>query len=56
MSTFPYLTVTLAIPAAGALVLAVTPGAPGGASDADKRARNELAKCSRCSRWPSRSP
>jgi NADH-quinone oxidoreductase subunit M len=44
MSTFPYLTVTLAIPAAGALVLAVTPGAAAGASDADKRARNELAK------------
>jgi len=44
MSTFPYLTVTLAIPAVGALVLAVTPSAPAGASDADKRARNELAK------------
>ena len=44
MSTFPYLTVTLAIPAVGALVLAVTPGASAGASDADKRARNELAK------------
>jgi len=44
MSTFPYLTVTMAIPAAGALVLAVTPGAATGASDADKHARNELAK------------
>jgi NADH-quinone oxidoreductase subunit M len=44
MSTFPYLTVTGAIPAAGALVLAVTPGASAGASDADRRARNELAK------------
>ena len=44
MSTFPYLTVTLAVPAAGALVLAVTPGASAGASDADKRARNELFK------------
>jgi len=44
MSTFPYLTVTLAIPAVGALVLAVTPGASAGASDTDKRARSELAK------------
>jgi len=44
MSTFPYLTVTLAIPAVGALVLALTPGASAGASDADKHARNELAK------------
>ena len=44
MSTFPYLTVSLAIPAVGALVLALTPGASAGASDADKRARNELAK------------
>jgi NADH-quinone oxidoreductase subunit M len=44
MSTFPYLTVTLAIPAVGALALAVMPGAAEGASDADKHARNELAK------------
>ena len=44
MSTFPYLTVTIAIPAVGALALAVIPGAPEGASDANKRARNELAK------------
>jgi len=44
MSTFPWLTVTIAIPAAGALVLAVIPGTPAGASDADARSRNELAK------------
>jgi NADH-quinone oxidoreductase subunit M len=44
MSTFPWLTVTMAIPAVGALVLAVIPGASAGASDADSRARNELAK------------
>ena len=44
MSTFPWLTVTMAIPAVGALVLAVSPGASAGASDADQRARNELAK------------
>jgi NADH-quinone oxidoreductase subunit M len=44
MSTFPYLTVTMAIPAAGALVLAVTPAVATEASDADKHTRNELAK------------
>jgi NADH-quinone oxidoreductase subunit M len=44
MSTFPWLTVTMAIPAVGALVLAVSPGASAGASEADQRARNELAK------------
>ena len=44
MSTFPWLTVTMAIPAVGALVLAVSPGASAGASDDDQRARNELAK------------
>jgi NADH-quinone oxidoreductase subunit M len=44
MSTFPWLTVTMAIPAVGALVLAVSPGAPTGASEAEQRARNELAK------------
>jgi NADH-quinone oxidoreductase subunit M len=44
MSTFPWLTVTGAIPVAGALVLAAMPGAPGGASDEEKQARNELAK------------
>jgi NADH-quinone oxidoreductase subunit M len=41
MSTFPWLTVTMAIPAAGALVLAVIPGA-GAASEA--HSRNLLAK------------
>ena len=44
MSTFPWLTVTMAIPAAGALVLAVMPGASAGASEHDQRARNQLAK------------
>src|SRR6266566_4498844 len=44
MSTFPWLTVTMAIPAAGALVLAVMPGASAGASEDDQRARNQLAK------------
>ena len=44
MSTFPWLTVTIAIPAAGALVLAVMPSAAAGASDADKQARGTVAK------------
>ena len=43
MSTFPWLTVTMAIPAVGALLLAVIPGA-GGASEAGAHARNLLAK------------
>ena len=44
MSTFPWLTVNIAIPAVGALVLAVMPGASAGASEDDQRARNALAK------------
>jgi len=44
MSTFPWLTVNMAIPAVGALVLAVMPGASAGASEDDRRARNTLAK------------
>ena len=44
MSTFPWLTVNMAIPAVGALVLAVMPGASAGASEDDQRARNALAK------------
>ena len=43
MSTVPWLTVTMAIPAVGALLLAVIPGA-GGASEAGAHARNLLAK------------
>jgi NADH-quinone oxidoreductase subunit M len=44
MSTFPWLTVEGAIPLAGAIVIALTPGqsAPGG--PADKAARNRLVK------------
>ena len=44
MSTFPWLTVNMAIPAVGALVLAVMPGASAGASEDDQRARNALVK------------
>src|SRR6516165_5227009 len=43
MSTFPWLSVTMAIPAAGALVLALLPGA-GDASGAAAHARNLLTK------------
>jgi NADH-quinone oxidoreductase subunit M len=43
MSTFPWLTVTMAIPAVGALLLAVIPGT-GGADGAGAHARNLLAK------------
>ena len=43
MSTFPWLTVTMAIPAVGALLLALIPGA-GDASEAAAHARNLLAK------------
>ena len=44
MSTFPWLTVAGAIPLAGAVVVALTPGAsaPGGA--ADQRSRDQLVK------------
>jgi NADH-quinone oxidoreductase subunit M len=44
MSTFPWLTVIGAIPLAGAVVVALTPGqsAPGG--EADRRARDRLVK------------
>jgi NADH-quinone oxidoreductase subunit M len=44
MSTFPWLTVAGAIPLAGAVVVALTPGqsAPGG--EADRRARDRLVK------------
>ena len=44
MSTFPWLTVIGAIPLAGAVAVALTPGhsAPGG--DADRRARARLVK------------
>jgi NADH-quinone oxidoreductase subunit M len=44
MSTFPWLTVTGAIPLVGAIVVALTPGqsAPGG--EADRRARARLVK------------
>jgi NADH-quinone oxidoreductase subunit M len=44
MSTFPWLTVIGAIPLAGALVIAVTPGASAPGAEADRQARRLLAK------------
>jgi len=44
MSTFPWLTVTGAIPLVGALVIALTPGRSAPGSPADRRARDLLVK------------
>ncbi len=44
MSSFPWLTVTGAIPLAGALAVALVPGASAPGGDADRKARDELAK------------
>jgi len=44
MSTFPWLTVTGAIPIAGALVVAAVPRASAEATEAARRARNEVSK------------
>jgi NADH-quinone oxidoreductase subunit M len=44
MSTFPWLTVLIAIPAVGALVIAALPGAAATASEQERRSKNLLAK------------
>jgi NADH-quinone oxidoreductase subunit M len=44
MSTFPWLTVIGAIPLAGAVVIALFPGASAPGSEADRRARSEYVK------------
>ena len=44
MSTFPWLTVIGAVPLAGALVVAVTPGVTAPGSEADRAARRLLVK------------
>ncbi|MBO0817435.1 MAG: NADH-quinone oxidoreductase subunit M [Actinobacteria bacterium] len=44
MSTFGWLTLAIAVPAAGALVIALTPGASAPGGDADRRARDLLVK------------
>jgi NADH-quinone oxidoreductase subunit M len=44
MNSFPWLTVTGAVPLAGALVIALTPGASAPGGTADRRARDRLVK------------
>jgi NADH-quinone oxidoreductase subunit M len=44
MNGFPWLTVAGALPLAGALVISLIPGLPAGSAEADRRARNALAK------------
>src|SRR5947209_1845905 len=44
MNGFPWLTVAGALPLAGALVISLIPGLPADSAEADRRARNELAK------------
>jgi NADH-quinone oxidoreductase subunit M len=44
MSTFPWLTVAIAVPLAGAIVIALTPGASAPGGSADRRARDLLVK------------
>src|SRR5579863_2796289 len=44
MSSFPWLTVTGAIPLAGAVVMSLVPGASAPGGEADRRARDTLVK------------
>src|SRR5690242_16954782 len=44
MNGFPWLTVAGAIPLVGAIVIALIPGLPADSAEADRRARNALAK------------
>ena len=44
MNGFPWLTVAGALPLAGALVISLIPGLPADSAEADRRARNTLAK------------
>ena len=44
MNGFPWLTVAGAVPLAGALVIALIPGLPPDSAEADRQARNALAK------------
>src|SRR5512146_2309025 len=44
MNGFPWLTVAGAVPLVGAVVIALVPGLPADSADADRRARNALAK------------
>ena len=44
MNGFPWLTVAGALPLAGALVISLIPGLPADSAEADRRARDALAK------------
>src|SRR5580698_2567771 len=44
MNSFPWLTVAGALPLAGALVISLIPGLPADSAEADRKARNTLAK------------
>jgi len=44
MNGFPWLTIAGAVPLAGALVIALIPGLPADSAEADRQARNSLAK------------
>jgi NADH-quinone oxidoreductase subunit M len=44
MNGFPWLTIAGAVPLAGALVIALIPGLPADSAEADRQARNRLAK------------
>ena len=44
MNGFPWLTVAGAVPLVGAIVIALIPGLPADSAEADRRARNALAK------------
>ena len=44
MNGFPWLTVAGAVPLAGALVIALIPGLPADSAEADRQARNAMAK------------
>ena len=44
MNGFPWLTVAGAVPLAGALVISLIPGLPADSAEADRRARDALAK------------
>ena len=44
MNGFPWLTIAGAVPLAGALVIALIPGLPADSAEADRQARNTLAK------------
>src|SRR6202044_2781292 len=44
MNGFPWLTVAGALPLAGALVVSLVPGVPADSAEADRKARNTLAK------------